>query len=275
LHKPLDEEYSQGVAAYSGDLAAEELLDALGMRHEYEQLREASQQQRETLERLLGTSSDAFCNDVAVYDVPTTAVAAQGGVRRYASRDVPALREAIHQVRLVEDMANSRLQGERATAVWCLVAACERIAEERRLAIGRTTLFPRRVLIESPRLSAPGLGQIRIGFWPQGDAHAPAGQSTFFAWLPQPAPLSFVFRVRLSSAAAAGDNRGVVGDGVASNCGSTSVSTVPRVWPRSTVHFRICVPWVRIQGLLLDMLERGELNLDIALDVLQWCPQPG
>merc|ERR1711879_826761 len=136
-----------------------------------------------------------------------------------------------------------------ASVVWCIVSACDRIAEERRLALGRASLLPKKLVIESPRFSAPGLGQIRFRFYPQGDARAEEGYSTLFAWLSQPAPLSFIFRLRLGSKLdpiCDGADSGNINTTQSNTSASAGVNTSPRMWPRSSVHYRIPVVWAHM-----------------------------
>eukprot|EP00927_Polykrikos_kofoidii_P039230 TRINITY_DN33660_c0_g1_i1.p1 TRINITY_DN33660_c0_g1~~TRINITY_DN33660_c0_g1_i1.p1 ORF type:complete len:523 (-),score=71.31 TRINITY_DN33660_c0_g1_i1:194-1762(-) len=283
------------VAHQTGTVSAE-LLQSFGMREEYERLRFESRRQRELLEKLLKTR-DSIPGIHTDFETPSLTsggsltgasvgigLKAAVGPRDWqkgeyclvAGHDVPKLREAIESLAQIETLACMRLQDEGNAVCWCLANASKLVAEERRLAAGRPTLLPRRVLLESPWLQFGDIGdigwQVAFRLLPRGDGASAQDDATIFVWMAAPPPISFSFCVRVASSTAsarAGGRGGSCAKATEPN-DSGVVCTAPRLWRADAAHYRVDVSWTELQGVLMDMASRDERDMELSLLVLQW-----
>jgi len=230
------------------------MLDAFGLRGEYEGLFFESANDRAMLEQVLA-ARDRVPNRSPPAG-PTAAAPEEWHRGKFcflADRDIPKLREAMDALAQLENTVAMRLQDEGATVTFRITGAARRMAEERCPAIGGPTWRPRRVLLESPWLRFMDIGEVGFRVLPHGDANAGKGYATIFVWMRKPPPVSFTFCVHV----------GATGTG-----GATS--TAPRVWCGDVSHYRLTISWTQIEAVFSAMEERDEQDLDVALVVVQW-----
>jgi len=259
-----------------------ELLEAFGLREEYERLRTESRRRRSLLEQLLkardsvpgsrslGTTAMASkgVNAATLAAVGSTFAAKpedwqKGDYCLVAARDVPKIQEAIDSLVQIEDLAAIRLQDEGATVTWTLPSAAKQLCQERRLAVGRPMLLPRKVMAESTWLRFLDIGQVAFRLLPQGDGSSSEDDATLFVWMAAPPPVSFTFTIRIGV-----DLAGSTIDG--------TFTSAPRLWRCDALHYRVDFAWSQMQVALMALADLGTDDLEIDLVVLQWHgPVPG
>jgi len=230
------------------------LLDAVGLRDEFEGMYVESRRKQAALKEVLrirdsvpGVASPIPATMLLESDVDDQLPHwEQGKFCFVAGRDVPRLQKAISLLEQVEECAALRLTDEGVEATWQMSKARTRLSEERRLASGRGRLVPRQVLVDSPWLNLPHVGQLAFRLYPHGDKTARAGDAALFLWMAQPPGLTFTFILHIG--------------------GKPCIA--PRLWEATHVHYRVEVGWVHIH---VALMEREEDDcLPIAFQILQW-----
>lgn len=261
------------------------MLEAFGLRDEYERLRISSMRRRAALQKLLEvresvpschiasrSASSQASNTKTSQGEACVAIDAEQRTRMnpnnwedgeftpVAARDVDKLRDVIASLQSIEGDATTRLRDEDARVTWHIEGARKRLTDERRLAHGRSQLTPKRVLVESPWLKFGSLGSIIFRMYPKGDGTALPGGVTIFLWMARAPGISFSFNVELGRASR-------WQSGKCESAGSF-FATAPRLWQADMVHYRMDINWSEVGALLLDM--NAEESLDLALNVLQF-----
>jgi len=262
----------------TGELSSH-LMEAIGLREQYEHLRVESGRRRQALEWLLRTRDSvpgAYSINLRSHSVPTsprphgrdefpgdTAVFASiaepdivvpsTGPRNWdkgefwpvKGRDVPKLMEAISSLAHTEGTAAVRLQDQEVCASWNLANATKKLAEERIHPVSGPQLVPRRVLVESPWLKFGEFSRVAFRVYPHGDGTAQPGNATVFVWMAHPPGLSFTFNLRIED----------------------TLSTAPRLWQATMIHYRMDLRWCQLS----QALKNNDYNsLKMVLQVLQW-----
>lgn len=229
------------------------LLEVIGLREEYELMKEDSCQKRKALEWLLKIRlRTPLSQEFGV--TPNLDLEEVGGPEEWelgkycliAERDVPKLREAIRLLGRLEKLASIRLQDQFISASWLLPKARASLAQERQFVAGQPQLLPRRCVADSPWLDLSALGRVLMRLYPHGDGTAKRGEATMFFWLSDAPPVPFSFEVSLGE----------------------SERMAPRVWFRDRTHYRLELGWPQLQEALLGIREGDSLK--VTLQVLQW-----
>lgn len=268
--------HDQAWEAKTGELSTH-LMEAIGLREEYEHLKYESSRRRQALEWLLRTrdsvpgaysinlrprSADSATGhggsvmqpcfaSVAEPDLLVPSTGPQdwdkGEFWPVKSRDVPKLCDAINKLHQMEGTATVRLQDQAVFTTWRLTNSRRRLAEERRARVGGNRLIPKRVLMESNWLKFGQFSKVAFRLYPCGDGTAQPGNSTVFIWMEHPPGLSFTFNLR-------------IGD---------TLSTAPRLWQATMIHYRMDLRWTQLCT-ALTFQEGAPETLIITLQVLQW-----
>lgn len=253
----------------TGELSTH-LMEAIGLREEYENLKVESSRRRQALEWLLRTR-DSVPGPYSINLKPKAEAAPQqpcfssvaepdlvvvstgpkdwdkGEFWPVKTRDVPKLCDAITKLAHMEGTAAVRLQDQEVFATWRLANARRRLAEEQTRSFGPPQLIPRRILVESPWLKFGEFSQVAFRLYPHGDATAQKGNTTVFLWMAHPPGLSFTFNLR-------------IGD---------TLSTAPRLWQATMIHYRMDLRWSQLSS-ALSVQDGVPDALSITLQVLQW-----
>lgn len=283
----LDSEWA-GMTATGGatGTVSAHMLEAFGLRDEYERLRVTSLRRRAALQKLLEVrDSVPSCHMVSrsISARSSTAKASQGEAciatdaekrarmmpnnweegefTPIAGRDVAKLAKVIESLQAIEGDAAARLQDDEVRVTWRILDARKLLADERRLAHGRLSLSPKRVLMESPWLTFGNLGSLIFRIYPRGDGSALSGGATVFMWMARTPGVSFSFNLELGRAARQQEGGKLEPSG-------TCFATAPRLWQADMVHYRMDICWSEVAALLTDMT--AEERLDITFNVLQW-----
>mmetsp|Transcript_60501 Transcript_60501/g.157195 ORF Transcript_60501/g.157195 Transcript_60501/m.157195 type:complete len:617 (+) Transcript_60501:87-1937(+) len=266
--------HDQAWESKTGELSAH-LMEAIGLREEYEHLRFESGRRRQALEWLLRTrdsvpgpysinlrpkASSAEQAEIAAQPcfssvaepdlvVPSTGPGDwdKGEFWPVKSRDVPKLFEAISKLAHMEGTAAVRLQDQEVFATWNLANARKRLADDHYPRPGVLRLVPRRVLVESSWLKFGEFSKVAFRVYPCGDGTAQPGNTTVFVWMAHPPGLSFTFNLR-------------IGD---------TLSTAPRLWQATMIHYRMDLRWAQLST-ALSTQDGASDTLSITLQVLQW-----
>jgi len=266
--------HDQAWESKTGELSSH-LMEAIGLREEYEHLRFESCRRRQALEWLLRTRDSVpgpysinlrpkaspaeqaaeivphpCFSSVAEPDLVVPSTGPQdwdkGEFWPVKTRDVPKLFEAISKLAHMEGTAAVRLQDQEVFATWRLANARKRLAEDRNSRPGPPRLIPRRVLVESPWLKFGEFSKVAFRIYPCGDATAQPGNTTVFVWMAHPPGLSFTFNLRIGE----------------------TLSTAPRLWQATMIHYRMDLRWAQLSSALAA--HDGSDSLGITLQVLQW-----
>lgn len=278
-------EARNATASRTGELSAH-LMEAIGLREEYEHLKYESGRRRQALEWLLRTRDtvpgpysinlrprsaspkpgeaaleatspdggapvikDCFSSVVEPdVVVPSTGPQDwdQGEFWPVKTRDVPKLCEAINKLSSLEGTAAVRLQDQEVFATWRISNARHRLSEERHPRVGGPQVVPRKLMLESKWLKFGQFSKVSFRLFPRGDATAEPGNTTIFVWMEHPPGLSFTFNLRI------GEN----------------LSTAPRLWQATMIHYRMDLRWSQFSTAFA--LDEGTDQVMITLQVLQW-----
>mmetsp|Transcript_22012 Transcript_22012/g.40037 ORF Transcript_22012/g.40037 Transcript_22012/m.40037 type:complete len:587 (+) Transcript_22012:56-1816(+) len=255
------------IAAKTGCLSTY-MLEAVGLREKYEQLRRDAVHSQAALKKVLEArnalpGSPEVSRSVALW--PATHRTQQGDKGEYwekgdfcpvATHDISKINEVITSLEELEDAAITRLEDCPVFVTWSLTSAKSRIATEKRIVYGRPQLIPKRLLVESQWLLFGDLGKVIFRLYPCGDGSASEGQATIFLWMSRPPGISFTFNLSLvESGSQEADTK-------------AQLWSAPRLWQAHEVHYRLDLGWSEVAAVLLDM--EAEKCLDVTIRVLQW-----
>lgn len=241
----------------NGKSTSAQLLDAVGLREEYETLRTETARRKAALELLLRCrnsvpGADAIHLKPWEDDTdrlspktvhPNASNPNNWDKREYCpivDRDMPEVCEALWNFRQLEGITVARLNDEEASTIWHISGAGRKF-------LSGAGVAPKKVLVESPWLGFGEYGRIAFRFFPGGDATAIRGYSTIFAFMSKPPGLCFTFVMRIGE----------------------SLSTAPRLWLASKTNYRMDVPWAQVQQEIVKASQAGD-KLVITLFVIQW-----
>lgn len=261
-------------AGKTGNVSAH-MLEAFGLRDDYEKLQFTSSRSRAALQNILEVRESVPGATAVKRRLSRPSSARVSGSERtlidatnwergdfipVATRDVPELRNLLQSLQAIEGDATVRLNDAPTRVVWRIPDSRKKMAEERTLAHGRTLLLPRKVLVESGWLNFSNIGSIVFRFYPNGDGSTDDEASTIFLWMSSTPGISFSFNIHLGRAR-------LLDKGKYERVGEAFTSA-PRLWQASMVHYRMEVSWSEIGATLLNLAENE--CIEFALQVLQW-----
>lgn len=264
------------------------MLEAFGLRDEYERMQVTSERTRAALQKLLevrdsvpgealflgrsfARASSHISAKTSVGEASVSSDAEkrarmdpsdweEGEFSPVTGRDAKKLWEVVESLQSIEDDAATRLRDEKVSVTWYLANARKRFTDERRLAHGRSQLTPKKVLVESPWLEFGNLGSLVFRVYPRGDAMCLDGGTTVFLWMARAPGVSFSFNLLLGRAERE--------EREAESIGGAFFATAPRIWQADMVHYRMDICWSEVAAVLTDMA--AEDSLDFTINVLQW-----
>jgi len=257
----VNDKFAAGGSRTAEDISSK-MMEALGLRQEYSQLKTQSSSAKQSLQRLLeardSVGSTLELSAHACCGVADLLKWQRGQFFPVADKHMTELRRLLESFKVLEDAARERLRDKEAFVVWHL-RHIDNLAEMRSFLSGCPDFLPRRLLVESPELtcygmddevSDEGLGtQAVFRLYPCGDSMACEESMTVYIWL-EPAPSkNFAFDF-------------VVGP---------YCRTSPRLWKVGQARHRLDVQWCDVQR-SLEAIDHESACLDVKLQILQWFP---
>mmetsp|Transcript_30162 Transcript_30162/g.54715 ORF Transcript_30162/g.54715 Transcript_30162/m.54715 type:complete len:470 (-) Transcript_30162:155-1564(-) len=228
------------------DPVSAHLLEAMGLRQEYKQLRRGMRQHRETIESIL-QDNEAFsepCTKRRPWKAELQSDVGEG--QKIHSRDLPHLRNTMHLLRQLENTTSEALQDSQLVSSWWIPGAKQRLSEERWTARHEICLVPLKKCWCSSWVAFGKFSQVAFRIYPTGDGESAEGHAVVFFWMQSPPLLSFSFQV-------------YVGELLA----------IEQISWRANVNWsRAELAWGLIEAALLDPRSANGLRLQMRL--LEW-----
>mmetsp|Transcript_49001 Transcript_49001/g.116567 ORF Transcript_49001/g.116567 Transcript_49001/m.116567 type:complete len:392 (+) Transcript_49001:52-1227(+) len=239
-----------------------QMMEALGLREDYAQLRTQSSNAKHSLQRLLVVrDSLPSRSGMPVSKRPCCGVAdllkwQKAQFFPVADKHISQLHQLIESFAQLEEAARERLRDKEAYVSWRLASAVDRLSEFRLYPSGNPDFLPRRAMVESPELSCHGMNgegddDLTVAVfrvYPAGDAMAAEDNMSVYIWLDPPPLKNFAFDVAVG----------------------TSCRTTPRLWKAGQRRHRLDVPWSGVQRSLEGSTSSS--SMEIKLQILQWFP---